>query len=246
MEGREWQWVSLAPKGEAEPSLVASDEQVDEDGYEEEEDPEERRAKAAAKALVTWTGRCQRQPCVKRHLTAERAAAAGVDVERYFDADGSQLPYRGSNSRRSRRICKAVRRGELKANVEQAQSMRAAEAQRKRVRRIEEGKEDRDALRELASSRDCDFPLEATPAGLRETAVDGTPRSAKAAGAQVRKLTQTFYDRLLDPRFYGVAHEELKSVHVRTEFWDRSVPYDQHWENGVRPLKRYGGKPTRV
>ena len=49
--------------------------------------------------------------------------------------------------------------------------------------------------------------------------MDGTPRSAKAAGAELRKLTQSFYERLLDPRFYGFEHEDLKNVKVTTEFW---------------------------
>ena len=120
-----------------------------------------------------------------------------------------------------------------------------AEARRKRVRRIDEGKEDRDALRELASSRACEaqesvLPLEATPAGMRETAVDGTPRSAKAAGAELRKLTQSFHERLQDPRFYDVAPEELEAVRVRVQVWDSR----EGWRPGVRPLKRYGGKPT--
>ena len=43
----------------------------------------------------------------------------------------------------------------------------------------------------------------ATSGRLRETATDGTPRSAKAAGAKLRELTQSFYSRLQDPHFYG-------------------------------------------
>ena len=127
----------------------------------------------------------------------------------------------------------------------QRRKRRRWEARRKRVRRIEEGKEDRDALRELASSRACEaqediLPLEATPAGVREAAVDGTPRSAKAAGAELRKLTQTFYERLVDPRFYDVAPEELEAVRVQVRVWDNC----EGWRLGVRPLKRFGGKPT--
>ena len=113
------------------------------------------------------------------------------------------------------------------------------------MRRIEEGKEDRDALRQLASSRNDGtvLELEATPAGVREAAMDGTPRSAKAAGATLRALTQTFYERLLDPRFYNVEHDELERLQVATEFWDAtSNRRDPHWEMGVRPLKRFGGK----
>jgi len=175
--------------------------------------------------------------CIKRLHTDERAAAAG------FDDD-----YTG----------KAVRRAERRQeNPEHAALEREAEARRKRARRIELGKEDRDALRELASTRNCDaLPLEATPASLRETALDGTPRSAKAAGAQLRALTQSFYERLTDPRFYGFEHEDLPSVQVRTEFWQRQhyVRRDRlgggtvleqvpaHWESGARNLHRFGGK----
>ena len=130
---------------------------------------------------------------------------------------------------------------------ERAALEREAEARRKRVRRIEEGKEDRDALRELASSRDA-LPLEATPTGLRETAVDGTPRSAKAAGAELRQLTQSFYERLLDPRFYGFEHEDLQNVHVTARVWQRWRPsssnrVNDHYVTGVRALKRFGGEP---
>ena len=77
---------------------------------------------------------------------------------------------------------------------------------------------------------------------MRETAVDGTPRSAKAAGAELRKLTQTFYERLVDPRFYNVPHEELEAVRVRVDVYDQS----EGWRPGMRPLKRFGGKPTVV
>ena len=49
-----------------------------------------------------------------------------------------------------------MRRAERAADAEQARNVRESEARRKRVRRIEEGKEDRDALRELARSHNCD------------------------------------------------------------------------------------------
>ena len=150
----------------------------------------------------------------------ERAAAAGFD---HYPGD------------------KAVRRAERRQeNPERAALEGEAEARRKRVRRIELAKEDRDALRELASSRDCDaLPLEATPAGLRETALDGTPRSAKAAGAQLRVLTQSFLMRLTDPRFYGFEHGELEAVSVPTEIWDnapgRNRGHRQDWVQASRP-----------
>jgi len=120
--------------------------------------------------------------CFKRLHTDERAATAG------FDKEWSE---------------KAVRRAErAQEDPERATLEREADARRKRARRIEHEKEDRDALRELASTRNCDtLPLEATPSSLRETALDGTPRSAKAAGAQLRALTKSFYERLTDPRF---------------------------------------------
>ena len=41
--------------------------------------------------------------------------------------------------------------------------------------------------------------------------MDGTPRRAKAAGTQLRKLTQTFYERLF---FMGVTEDELDAVEV--------------------------------
>ena len=87
----------------------------------------------------------------------------------------------------------------------------------------------RRAARACELSREDWLPLEATPASLRETAVDGTPRSAKAAGAQLRRLTQSFYERLLDPRFYGFSHEELEQVEVRTFQWSKF----SEWVEGV-------------
>ena len=72
--------------------------------------------------------------------------------------------------------------------------------------------------------------------------MDGTPRSAKAAGARLRALTQTFYERMQTS--YGVTYEELLAVRVETELWDTSVPHRQGWEKGTRPLKRFGGKAT--
>jgi len=181
--------------------------------------------------VAAQVGRAHRMPaewkssnvngvCVNRLHNDERAAAAGFDGV-----------YRGS----------AVRRVERRQeDPERAALEREAEARRKRARRVELEKEDRDALRELASTHNAvheALPLEATPAGLRETAVDGTPRSAKAAGAQLRALTQSFYQRLTDPRFYGFEHEDLLSVQVRTESWQPR----QFWESGVRNLKRFGG-----
>ena len=169
--------------------------------------------------------------CVKKLQTDERAAAAGCDKEWSKARD------------------KAVRRAErAQEDPERATLEREAGARRKRARRIEDGKEDRDALRELASTRDCDaLPLEATPAGLREAALDGTPRSAKAAGAQLRVLTQSFLMRLTDPRFYGFEHGELEAVSVPTEVWDnasgRNLGHHQHYVQASRPLKIFQGKP---
>ena len=87
---------------------------------------------------------------------------------------------------------KVVRRAErAQEDLERALLEREAEpeARRKRVRRIEEGNEDREGMRELARSWDL-APLEATPDGLRETATDGTPRSAKAAGEKLRQSSR--------------------------------------------------------
>ena len=137
MEARSWVWLPLVPDasagGEAINDTVVDDVVADD----VECAPAEQKAAAAAKALV-WTGA---NGCVRRHLTAERAAAAGVDVERYFDADGNKVG--GFHWRVSNRISKVVRRSELAADPEEAQRMKEAEARRKRVRRIEEGKEDR-------------------------------------------------------------------------------------------------------
>ena len=127
---------------------------------------------------------------------------------------------------------------------EQAQLHKEAEARRKRVRRVNFDKEDRDALRELANSRNDGSKLELppTPAGLRETALDGTPRSAKAAGLKLRKLTRTFYERLKDPRFYGVTEKQLRHVEVKTKFCPTdSQDFEKEWTTGVRRLKQYGG-----
>ena len=165
-----------------------------------------------------------------RH-TVERAAACGVEAV-WLET--------GEISRSS---AAAVRRAERPGkDTEQGQLDRAAEARRKRVRRVDIEKEDRDALRELARERDDGWrlELEATPAGLRETAKDGTPRSAKAAGASLRKLTRTFYERLMDPRFYGVTEEDLREVSVKTQMWDTGTVC-REWARGARRLQRYGG-----
>ena len=126
-------------------------------------------------------------------------------------------------------------------NSERILRKKEADARRKRLRRIKFDKEDRDALRELASSRD-DGPrldLPPTPEGLRETAVDGTPRSAKSAGTELRQLTQTFYERLA---YIGLTGEALCEVEVKTEFWSNSWRCgNDSWETGVRRLKNCGG-----
>ena len=49
-------------------------------------------------------------------------------------------------------------------------------------------------------------------------------------------LTQSFNQRLLDPRFYDMEHEELEAVRVNAEVYD----HVRGWQHGVRPLKRYG------
>ena len=161
------------------------------------------------------------EPKPWRLFTDERAAAAGLEGDW---------------------TAKAVREAELRQeDPDYAQRAKESDARRKRKRRIDEGKEDRDAMRELACSRDVDgtrLELEATPAGLRETAIDGTPRSAKAAGAKLRQLTQQFYSRLVDPRFYDVTHEELESLSVEAILWDNR---DGH-VYGSRPLMRFKGK----
>jgi hypothetical protein len=241
--GGGWEWLPLRPEPEEPDEEHDGDEYVEEGGQGEEgEEGEE--GEDGDEVLCSWRRRPresswigkdpQGQECTKRSLTVERAAAAGVDVAKYFDASRSRLDWRDSA------LCQAVRRAELAAaDAEQTQARQAAEARRKRVRRIEEGKEDRDALREFARSRDdgtC-LELEATPAGVRETAADGTPRSAKAAGADLLKLTQSFYARLMT--LYRVSPEELETVEVRAQTYQLS---ESGWRHTMRPLKRFRGK----
>ena len=147
-----------------------------------------------------------------RRVTAECAAAVGVDVDKYFDADGN--PRRETSTYLSQ--YKVVSRAErAQEDPEAAERAKAAESRRKRVRRVEEGKEDRDALRELARCRDYDALLQPTPDGLRETAIDGTPRRAKQAAEQLRDITGSFYSRL---GFIGCTVDVLKEVPVKTTF----------------------------
>jgi hypothetical protein len=200
-----------------------------------------------SKPTLTWMppeGSSTGLVCIRtRHLTADRVVAAGVDSQ--------QLALTADNWQARGALSKQVRRRERsKEDAVRAQREKAVEARRKRVRRVNFEKEDRDALRKVARSHDdgTRLPLEATPGGLRETAIDGTPHSAKAAGAKLRKLTQTFYERLMDPRFYGVTENELADVMVETEFWDsRTQDRDSsaaghgEWDWGLRRLKRYGG-----
>ena len=46
----------------------------------------------------------------------------------------------------------------------------------------------------------------------------------------------------MDPRFYDIPPEEIEAVSVRVDVYDQR----KGWRPGVRPLKRYGGKPTVV
>ena len=194
-----------------------------------------RKAPIAHRVPAEWTSSNHAGVCVKRLHTGERAAAAGFSGDSYS--------------------AKAVRRAErAQEDLERALLKREAEARRKRVRRIEEGKEDREGMRELA--RSCDAaPLEATPDGLRETATDGTPRSAKAASERLRQLTRSFYERLLDRQQFDISHEEMQALSVPCTFWDQGG-YDitvtargklletrpASWVQGKRPLKIFNGK----
>ena len=132
-------------------------------------------------------------------------------------------------------------------SVEEVRRKQEADARRKRARRIQLDKEDRDALRKLARERNdgTKLELEPTPAGLRVTALDGTPRSAKAAGVKLRKLTQSFHERLRDPRFYGVTHEELERVVVKSKVWMAAELRSEAGAmfSSVRYLKRPGSGP---
>ena len=180
--------------------------------------------KTSRSPKLEWMSSNSYGSCVKRRHSDDRAAAAG------FHGDWSW---------------KAVRWAERK---KEDPELLLDEARRKRVVRIEEGKEDRDAMRELARSHSdgTQLELESTPDGLRETAMDGTPRSAKAAGAELRKLTQSFYQRLMDPRFYALSLADMEAVNVPSDFWDKSVPHYQDWAHGTRPLKVFKGKRKPV
>jgi len=118
----------------------------------------------------------------------------------------------------------------------------AVDARRKRVRRIALDREDRDALRDFARSRDCGELCEPTPAGMREAAEDGTPRRAKEAGAKLRRLTDSFYSRLVS--IAKCTPEEFAAVKVPSVFCpakSQRALYRQ-WLNHhavERPLQRY-------
>ena len=172
------------------------------------------------------------EPSNAYRLTADRVAAAGLS---------SDLVYGDMRVRDQKALSKKVLRREL--STEDAQRQREAEARRKRVRRIQLDKEDRDALRELARSRSdgTQLELQPTPAGQRETALDGTPRSAKAAGTKLRKLTSTFYERLADPRFYGVTEEEFIELPVKANIWEDDLSIGSGWSTQIRHLMRFGG-----
>lgn len=198
----------------------------------------------AGKPTLTWMppeGSSNGLVCIRtRLLTVDRVVAAGVDEQQLALTAGTyNWQARGALSKKVRR------RERSQEDEERAEREKEAEARRKRVRRVNFDQEDRDALRELARSRDdgTRLPLDATPDGLREIAIDGTPHSAKEAGVKLRKLTQTFYERLMDPRFYGVTNDELADVMVATEFWDRQLHTSEagKWSWGLRRLKRHGG-----
>ena len=138
--------------------------------------------------------------CIRtRLITTERLVAAGIDGKKN---ESTYPPARRLLSKQVRRQERKLDRKEdateRKLDRKEDATRKQAEARRKRMRRVVFGNEDRNALRKLARSRDdgTKLELEPTPEGLRETAMDGTPRSAKAAGAKLRKLTNTFYSRL--------------------------------------------------
>ena len=113
---------------------------------------------------------------------------------------------------------------------------------RVRVPVCADDREDRETPRELARERnDGTLPeLPSTPPGLYNTAADGTPRSAKAAGAELRKLTWQLYEPLMDPRLYGVTDDELSTVVVQTKFWDLELIHGRReYDVGERLLQRY-------
>jgi hypothetical protein len=152
-----------------------------------------------------------------------------------------------------RALSRQVRRRERSMrNPDDAAQKKQAEARRKRIRRVELDHEDRDRLRKLARSRDeFKLELEPTPEGLRETAKDSTPRSAKAAGLKLRKLTNTFYERLLHPGYGGVTHEELEDVVVKSKAWDMPAlrangVVEGSWITRTRRLQRCGGSLHQI
>ena len=99
-----------------------------------------------------------------------------------------------SDWRHHETLCEA---GLAKRRVRKPKEDKVAGARRKRLRRISLEREDREALREvarnMARSRG-DLPeLQATPAGLHEAAMEGTPRSARAAGAKVPTVVPRYH-----------------------------------------------------
>ena len=73
--------------------------------------------------------------------------------------------------------------------------------------------------------------------------MDGSPRSAKAAGAKLRKLTKRFQERLMLEG--GVSPDDLYKLSVRTSFWMPDMVggnFDGRWQHGVRHLLGHGGE----
>ena len=188
--------------------------------------------------------------CIRtRMLTTERLEAVGIDGQKLALTAGNL----GDGGSARDALSRQVRRRERKMrNPEDAAQKKQAEARRKRIRRVELDHEDRDRLRKLARSRDeFKLELEPTPEGLRETAKDSTPRSAKAAGLKLRKLTNTFYERLLHPGYGGVTHEELEDVVVKSKAWDMPAlrangVVEGSWITRTRRLQRCGGSLHQI
>ena len=171
-------------------------------------------------------------------LTTERLEAVGIDGQKLALTEAAPC------YKPRRALSRQVRRRERSMhNPEDAAQKKQADARRKRIRRVQLDHEDRDRLRKLARSRDSPLELEPTPEGLRETAKDSTPRSAKTAGLKLRKLTNTFYERLLHPGYGGVTHEELEGVVVKSKFWDMNgISIGGSWTTKTRRLQRYSSR----
>ena len=60
-----------------------------------------------------------------------------------------------------------------------------------------------------------------------------------SATARADAVSHSRTKRLMDPRLYNVASEELAAVRIEGQFWDQSDPTRHLKQDGERPLKLY-------